>query len=457
MKHIKSLLLIFAIIFCTIFCSCTDTSGTGNNGGNNNQNNNTQPIYQLQTPSNARIVEYEDGDVLFFDYDINAYEFRITFFKDGTFFKRLNPNPTLSQVMLGVYLEGFEPGEYTVKIIAKANPESTDLDSVESEGMSFIIKDKTDQGGNDDPVAEKYTVSFDTNGGSSISSQQVVKGSYATKPSNPAKTGYNFVEWQLNGKTFSFTTPITSNITLKAIWEVVGGTLPDTGLTDLSAYYSRAEGLVGSNLKTKLRTIVNENTDDTTYGELRQYLQQTDVDPKNSNNIILFYGHVSVKGTWDGGDTWNREHVWPKSQSWYPSVDNGNRGAGADIHHIRPESNSVNSSRGNLKMGEVTGGSVVKYSDGTIAGYRSSSYFEPNDCSKGDVARIYFYMLVRYSETDSSYPITKTAQSLAMLLEWHLSDPVDDLERVRNERAYQYQGNRNPFIDYPEFAELIWG
>ena len=221
MKHIKSLLLIFAIIFCTIFCSCTDTSGTGNNGGNNNQNNNTQPIYQLQTPSNARIVEYEDGDVLFFDYDINAYEFRITFFKDGTFFKRLNPNPTLSQVMLGVYLEGFEPGEYTVKIIAKANPETTDLDSVESEGMSFIIKDKTDQGGNDDPVAEKYTVSFDTNGGSSISSQQVVKGSYATKPSNPTKTGYNFVEWQLNGKTFSFTTPITSNITLKAIWEQV--------------------------------------------------------------------------------------------------------------------------------------------------------------------------------------------------------------------------------------------
>ena len=66
-------------------------------------------------------------------------------------------------------------------------------------------------------------------------------------------------------------------------------------------------------------------------------------------------------------------------------------------------------------------------------------------------------MLVRYSETDSSYPITKTAQSIAMLLEWHLSDPVDDLERVRNERAYQYQGNRNPFIDYPEFAELIWG
>ena len=446
MKKIKYLLLLLALVVCGLFVGCTDVNISGN------INISTNPIYQLETPTNARIVEYEEGSVLFFDFDINAYEFRVTFFKDGTFFKRLNPNPTIVDALAGIYLEGIEPGEYTVKIVAKANPSTTDLDSVESEGMPIVIGNK-EQG--DTPIVtptEKYTVTFNSNGGSSVASQQVTSGSYVSKPTNPSKTGHTFVEWQLNGQKFNFSTPITSNITLTAIWQVAGGTLPDSGLTDLSSYYDRAEGLTGTALKDKLRIIVNEKTDDTTYDELRQYLQYTDVDPKNSNNIILFYGHVSIKGAWDGGTTWNREHVWPQSLGWFKTS-----GAGSDIHHIRPESNSVNSSRGNLKMGEVNGGSPTKYSNGVIAGYRAGDYFEPNDCSKGDVARIFFYMMIRYSQTDSSYPITRTAQSLQMLLEWHELDPVDDLERVRNERAYGYQGNRNPFIDYPEFADLIWG
>ena len=456
MKKIKLSLLILAIVICGLFTACTEIPSTG---GSQPNENNTNPIYQLSTPTNARVVEYEDGYVLFFDFDINAYEFRISFYKNGSFYRRLNPNPSISEALLGIYLTNLEAGEYTVKIIAKANPDTTDLDSLESEGLAFTIEDKNSNG-NEDPnnnTTEKYTVTFNSNGGTSVSSKQVSKGSYVTKPTNPEKTGFKFVEWQLNGQTFDFLTPINSNITLDAVWEVVQGTLPDSGLTNLSSYYSRAEGLTGNSLKDKLRIIVNENTDDTTYGELRQYLQQTDIDPKNSNNIILFYGHVSVNGAWDGGLTWNREHVWPKSLSWYTSVNNSDRGAGADIHHIRPEDDSVNSSRGNKKMGEVTGGKAVTYSNGVIAGYSNSTYFEPNDCSKGDVARIYFYMMIRYSQTDSSYPVTNTAQSLAMLLEWHLLDPVDDLERVRNERAYGYQGNRNPFIDYPEFVQLIWG
>ena len=457
MRKIKYLLLLLALVVSCLFVGCTEVPPTGTGSGNGTVN----PIYQLTTPTNARIVAYEEGDVLFFDFDINASEFRITFFKDGTFYKRLNPNPTLAEALAGIYLEGFEQGDYTVKIVAKANPSTTDLDSVESEGMPIVIGNK-EQG--DTPIVtptEKYTVTFNSNGGSSVASQQVAKGSYVSKPTNPSKTGHTFVEWQLNGQKFDFTTPITSNITLMAIWQVAGGTLPDSGLTDLSSYYDRAEGLSGSALKDKLRIIVNEKTSskykDTSYGDLRDYLQYTDVDPQNSNNIILFYGHVSVKGEWDGGTTWNREHVWPQSLSWFDNTSNSTRGAGGDIHHIRPESNSVNSSRGNLKMGEVNGGSPTKYSNGVIAGYRAGDYFEPNDCSKGDVARIFFYMMIRYSQTDSSYPITNTAQSLQMLLEWHLLDPVDDLERVRNERAYGYQGNRNPFIDYPEFAELIWG
>ena len=447
MKKLKQLLVILAVIICCLFTACTDVPSHGDAT--------TKPIYQLTTPTNARVVEYEEGHVLFFDFDINAYEFRVTFFKEGVFYKRLEKNPTLNEVFGGIYLEGFEPGEYSVRIIAKANPTSTDLDSKESEGMSFIIKDNN--GNTEVTPTDKYTVIFDSNGGSSVSSQQVEKGTYVSKPTNPSKTGFTFVEWQLNGQPFDFTTIITSNITLVATWKVATGTLPNDGLSDLSEYYQRAEGLIGSALKAKLRIIVNEKTNDTSYGDLRDYLQYSDVDPKNSNNIILFYGHVSVKGTWDQGNTWNREHVWPKSLSWFKSVDNNSKGAGADIHHIRPEDDSVNTSRGNKLMGEVNGGKEVKYSNGVIAGHSNSNYFEPNDCSKGDVARIFFYMMVRYSQTDQEFPITYTAQSLAMLLEWHLLDPVDDLERVRNERAYGYQGNRNPFIDYPEFAQLIWG
>ena len=84
--------------------------------------------------------------------------------------------------------------------------------------------------------------------------------------------------------------------------------------------------------------------------------------------------------------------------------------------------------------------------------------FEPIDEVKGDVARIIMYLLVRYSQADGAgYGVTKVFPSAGVLLQWHLEDPVDDIERVRNERSYELQGNRNPFIDYPEFAEMIWG
>jgi endonuclease I len=103
--------------------------------------------------------------------------------------------------------------------------------------------------------------------------------------------------------------------------------------------------------------------------------------------------------------------------------------------------------------------------------YRSNHYFdslvsndtyEPNDNVKGDIARIILYMATMYPDltlnddptTNSSF---KTMGTLSVLLEWHELDPVDDFERNRNDVIFSYQGNRNPFIDYPEFVELIWG
>ena len=155
--------------------------------------------------------------------------------------------------------------------------------------------------------------------------------------------------------------------------------------------------------------------------------------------MILFYTGASVPKT-DNMNVWNREHVWAQSLSKYESGGQwfGESGAGADAHHIRPCNPSVNSSRGNDKFGT------------------SSGYYEPTDEFKGDVARIIFYMMVRYTQADS-FTFTSVAESLDILLEWNELDPVSPLEENRNDVVEDIQGNRNPFIDYPEFAEEIWG
>ena len=89
-------------------------------------------------------------------------------------------------------------------------------------------------------------------------------------------------------------------------------------------------------------------------------------------------------------------------------------------------------------------------------GYATKDYFEPLDNVKGDVARIIFYLMVRYEEADN-YTFSTIAQSKEMLLRWNEQDPVDAFEKYRNEQGYIIQGNRNPFIDHPECADLIWG
>ena len=89
-------------------------------------------------------------------------------------------------------------------------------------------------------------------------------------------------------------------------------------------------------------------------------------------------------------------------------------------------------------------------------GYSNSNFFEPLDEVKGDIARIIFYLLVRYSDADSK-PVTRVSQSMEMLLRWHEQDPVDDFELNRNEQSFKIQGNRNPFIDYEDFASAVFG
>ena len=200
-------------------------------------------------------------------------------------------------------------------------------------------------------------------------------------------------------------------------------------------YNDISSDLTGNSLKMALRTLItNTQSYTTTYDDIKTVTARTDADPDKPGNIILFYSRVSVSAKWDGGKTWNREHVWPRSKSWFQYED-----AGSDIHHLRPTNPSINSSRGNKPYAMST----------------TSTTYGPTDEVKGDIARIVFYLLTRYPESDS-YPITNVATSMKMLLEWNELDPVDNLEIVRNEECYKIQGNRNPFIDYPDYANMIW-
>lgn len=221
-------------------------------------------------------------------------------------------------------------------------------------------------------------------------------------------------------------------------------------------YYLGADNLEGQALKTFLNQLIDDHTV-ISYGGLRDALQNSDEDPNNPNNIILLYTGNSIPSTWDSSALpWNREHTWPKSHG---TITESNP-AYSDMHHLRPTLPSVNQDRGNLDFdigGELAPNTTDCYSD--------HDSWEPRDEVKGDIARMMFYMAVRYESDDMvDLEINNSVNNsgspfigkLSILLQWHLEDPVDDFERNRNDVIFSYQGNRNPFIDHPEFVELIW-
>jgi len=214
------------------------------------------------------------------------------------------------------------------------------------------------------------------------------------------------------------------------------------GFTIDMQYYKSAEGLTGNALLLELRKIINNGFSGVNYGQSRYILDKSDADPNKPGNVILVYLGISVSGVWDSGNTWNREHVWP--QSLLPgSANNTTVNIPSDLHNLKPSDPGENNFRDN------------KYFDN----YSSSQTYEPRDEVKGDVARILLYMITMYDELSL---VNRTPNYLEMamfsvLLSWHIQDPVDDFERNRNNVIYSYQNNRNPYIDYPEFVEMIWG
>ncbi len=240
-------------------------------------------------------------------------------------------------------------------------------------------------------------------------------------------------------------------------------------------YYDPAAGLTGQALLNALHSIIDDHTQ-VSYGNLYTHFAGTDRKPDNSvwdmysdlpsglPPYIYYYNSGDECGNYTAeGDCYNREHSWPKS--WfggdiYPMY--------SDLFHLYPTDGYVNNKRGNLPYGTVSNPDWTSLNGSKVGPCNASGYggdvFEPINAYKGDFARTYFYMSVRYSGEDASWPgsdMTQGAQlkawALNLLMQWHAQDPVSQKETDRNNTVYLIQQNRNPFIDNPAYADLIWG
>lgn len=166
-------------------------------------------------------------------------------------------------------------------------------------------------------------------------------------------------------------------------------------------------------------------------------------------------------------DAWNREHVWASSHGFASSSQHGH----TDAHHLRASDKSVNADREDHDFGYAPAPNGIADTECTHCREDvSRGVWEAPDVVKGDIARMMFYVDTRYDGTDvaqtdtpdvSLVPNTTSGGTahglLCDLVEWHLNDPVSNEESMRNDVIYSWQGNRNPFIDRPDYVARIWG
>ncbi|MDX1278335.1 endonuclease [Oceanihabitans sediminis] len=238
------------------------------------------------------------------------------------------------------------------------------------------------------------------------------------------------------------------------------------------AYYSEIDFSQDSdNLKQQLSILIT-NTHTTllpytsSYTDTWDVLKQSDIEIINSDNIYLVYGYndrdtdVSNDKLRDKSlschsnscyGLWNREHVFPKSLA-NPRLDTSYPSAGTDAHNLRPADSQMNSSRSNRVFALGSENSNIT----------PQGHFFPGEEWKGDIARIIMYMYLRYppqcKPNDVAYSTNNYHTDMPdIFLEWNVEDPVSEFETHRNNTIASYQGNRNPFIDNPYLATLIWG
>lgn len=258
------------------------------------------------------------------------------------------------------------------------------------------------------------------------------------------------------------------------------------GLAQPAGYYDTATGN-GYTLKTQLFNIIGPHTKIAYSPGLWNLYPSSDAKPDGKvwdiySSCIFTFGTVATGGNQDNGtggnlpcERFNREHTFPKS--WFGGV------AGTEMYsdafHVMPTDKKINGLRGNLAYGIVGTNTIpasysttCKVGNNIAANGPNITVFEPSDEYKGDVARNYFYMATCYQNVISSWQTidpsgdafldgtnTKVYEqwALDMLYQWHLSDPVSAKEIARNNAVYAVQGNRNPFIDHPEWVQRIWG
>lgn len=270
--------------------------------------------------------------------------------------------------------------------------------------------------------------------------------------------------------------------------------------TDIpSDYYSSANGLTGFELKTALRNIIANGHTARSYDQLydgdgisgsQGYVDtHSDLDVvggtnfENDGTILDYYSENPLPNTTNNdpynythgsnqcgnqsaeGDCYNREHLVPQSSF------NSASPMQTDIHHVIPTDGRVNNFRGSLPFGNVatanwTSLNGSKRGSSAVIGY-SGTMFEPIDEFKGDIARALLYFATRYENTVDGYTSFDMFNGtedqvfqtwgIELLLDWHYNvDPVDQRERERNEATWDFQGNANPFVDHPEYANMIW-
>ncbi len=277
---------------------------------------------------------------------------------------------------------------------------------------------------------------------------------------------------QIEDKEVSFTASITyEDITKTKEFSVTIGKLDSEVSTgDLpsdvtyTGYYADMTGMFGSYddfFNTLNDILVSTHTNHLSYSDVWTALQESDA--YDSEHIECFYTGMLIdkdardgSGNTDSGYVWNREHVWAKSHGF----NDEKYTAYADAHHLRASEKTINSSRNNSYFDEVTNPTGTDEYGNRWTG----SVFEPRDEVKGDVARILFYMVTRYHDSELTLTLDNTGNygneptlgMLDTLVKWHYEDPVSETEIKRNEVVYQYQGNRNPYIDHPEFVYYLY-
>ena len=238
-----------------------------------------------------------------------------------------------------------------------------------------------------------------------------------------------------------------------------------TGTYAYSSLISLTNDALFGALNARIGNPCRLNQDGYNYDKLRDNYKKVDRDLNTSGNIIGYYDGISMDGKWDGGKTYNREHTWPQSKGADSGIDMGH-----DMQSVRPTNTSINSGRGNKAYGE--GSSYYNPdTDAKIGGIKNPHYKSTNlGTYRGDCARVIMYDYLMYGEAGgykndyyngipqlhSMFGTDGLFESLRIMLKWHMQDPPSLTEMVRNDGAQNYQGNRNPLIDYPELAIQVF-